>query len=1077
MRLTEMFCNKLYERLEGNTAYLDASLEETVSSLIWVTPFIKSKVPALKSISRELTSMYGSIHAEAAINNENDMVCRELIQQVRFAEGSEDMMLDRFKNVTKNYNMSEEQRYKLELEFSSTYAADTSNDNPKEVFSSNEESKYNKLNLNRIKNFMYAKMSSLKLLKSNNGTQNSQSSSYYVGLKVDNSKEKPEYAAVRKSVNTIIDTALRKYKKQSCSSIKVVSSFKNCAHEATVLPKPSNSQSTNYTSGTSFDAEFSYNTILVKGPEESLPIINDSPIIIPNVEIPNKSFEIGDADKFPQINDSSVTIPHSEFLDETIGCVETDKSPLKDKSARIITDAEILRENIFPVAQNSASEIENTGTDLSAELSTKTMTVKDTEESLPINDSPINFPYLEILNERFEFRTTDEFPQINDSSEPTPHSEILDKSIGYIETDKSPPKTEFTRIRAAAEILPETTIHSNHDQEFLLRKYSTETVPDFKLLTETILFPDTDESSQINGYTITNTDAEILNEAIGYIAKDELPTKTNSTISICESEMLIRDRIDTNQQTNINSNTSSDSEFLNQTTIEYQDLEDTIILNSSTMSSTDSKSQNETTIHSNSHENPPKKDLTRKGTDAKLLNETIVKKDPDDCSKIIDYSIANPDYEILNKTVIINSDRNNNSPKIHFKITSPISELLNETIMDQNPEDCSLIRASTTSSLDVKVEHETMGYSDQDDHRGTINSSITNPDTEVLNTTIEMSDLNQHQSINDSLITYSKDEPFKEIIRFHNSKELSPTRCSSITDTDIENEILNRYPLTKVEINFKLSKMQKILLASSMHTNTELLNGITVISNPEGLLPTKCSSTTNTDMELMNDVLSRHKSPLTKNERNLEISETQKISLVSNIKSSPALLNEITEFSPMTNADVELISDILRQDKFPPTKEEINFELSLMQNLLSESNIDLRNNNVKCLVNGILRNSNPKDADTNKELINEILRRYKSSPTKEKKDVELSRKSSLVCNINSSPELLNEITEIPNLNEFSPITDTDIELINDVLNRHKSPKMKEGINFELSQAQKIALVGITTAILISVIYMRHSSSS
>lgn len=117
MELTNFYCKSLSSSMgtfKDSKKELNKNLDVLVSSLIWVTPFMKSQVPELKWISKELKAKCGKSHTSAAIENANGRVCPELIRRVKFEMGPENLTLEYLKKLLRKYDLPNDKKLAFE---------------------------------------------------------------------------------------------------------------------------------------------------------------------------------------------------------------------------------------------------------------------------------------------------------------------------------------------------------------------------------------------------------------------------------------------------------------------------------------------------------------------------------------------------------------------------------------------------------------------------------------------------------------------------------------------------------------------------------------------------------------------------------------------------------------------------------------------------------------------------------------------------------------------------------------------------------------------------------------------------
>ncbi|PRD20705.1 UNVERIFIED_CONTAM: IST1-like protein [Trichonephila clavipes] len=116
MEIVEMFCEQLLAKygLFEQMKELDSDLEECVSSLIWVSPYLQPEVPELKSIFKQLTAKYGSYYTKTALKNEQETVNPELMERIKVVTPSEKKVQKYLRNIAERYDVPEDRKNKME---------------------------------------------------------------------------------------------------------------------------------------------------------------------------------------------------------------------------------------------------------------------------------------------------------------------------------------------------------------------------------------------------------------------------------------------------------------------------------------------------------------------------------------------------------------------------------------------------------------------------------------------------------------------------------------------------------------------------------------------------------------------------------------------------------------------------------------------------------------------------------------------------------------------------------------------------------------------------------------------------
>ncbi|GFS42221.1 IST1 homolog [Nephila pilipes] len=120
LEIVEMFCEQILEKygLFEQMKQLDPDLIEPVSSLIWVSPYLRPEVPELKDIFKQLTMKYGSNYSKATLKNEQQTVNPELMERIKLFASSENKVQEYLRSIAKKYDVPEERKVSMEEYFS-----------------------------------------------------------------------------------------------------------------------------------------------------------------------------------------------------------------------------------------------------------------------------------------------------------------------------------------------------------------------------------------------------------------------------------------------------------------------------------------------------------------------------------------------------------------------------------------------------------------------------------------------------------------------------------------------------------------------------------------------------------------------------------------------------------------------------------------------------------------------------------------------------------------------------------------------------------------------------------------------
>ncbi|XP_003240869.1 IST1 homolog [Acyrthosiphon pisum] len=107
LEIVEMFCDALLSRfgLLQQSKILDSSLQESVSSLLWVAPHIQADISEMKVISDQLTQKFGKKYTEACRAENMDTVSEKLKHKLSLRPPPKILVEKYLIEISKNYNV------------------------------------------------------------------------------------------------------------------------------------------------------------------------------------------------------------------------------------------------------------------------------------------------------------------------------------------------------------------------------------------------------------------------------------------------------------------------------------------------------------------------------------------------------------------------------------------------------------------------------------------------------------------------------------------------------------------------------------------------------------------------------------------------------------------------------------------------------------------------------------------------------------------------------------------------------------------------------------------------------------
>ncbi|GIY87896.1 IST1 homolog [Caerostris darwini] len=120
MEIIEMFCEQILDRygLFEETKEIDKNLEQAISSLIWVSPYMRSEVLELKDIFKQLAIKYGSHYSKRVLKDKYKTVSVDLMERVKIITPSESKMKQYLNDIAEKFNVPEDKKIEIEIYFS-----------------------------------------------------------------------------------------------------------------------------------------------------------------------------------------------------------------------------------------------------------------------------------------------------------------------------------------------------------------------------------------------------------------------------------------------------------------------------------------------------------------------------------------------------------------------------------------------------------------------------------------------------------------------------------------------------------------------------------------------------------------------------------------------------------------------------------------------------------------------------------------------------------------------------------------------------------------------------------------------
>ncbi|KAL5242814.1 hypothetical protein ACI65C_010224 [Semiaphis heraclei] len=127
LEIVEMFCDALLSRfgLLQQSKVLDSSLQESVSSLLWVAPHIQADVSEMKVISDQLTQKFGKKYTEACRSENMDTVSEKLKHKLSLRPPPKILVEKYLIEISKNYNVPYEPDLQVMQEYEQSHSIDS----------------------------------------------------------------------------------------------------------------------------------------------------------------------------------------------------------------------------------------------------------------------------------------------------------------------------------------------------------------------------------------------------------------------------------------------------------------------------------------------------------------------------------------------------------------------------------------------------------------------------------------------------------------------------------------------------------------------------------------------------------------------------------------------------------------------------------------------------------------------------------------------------------------------------------------------------------------------------------------
>lgn len=127
LEIVEMFCDALLSRfgLLQQSKILDSSLQESVSSLLWVAPHIQADVSEMKVISDQLTQKFGKKYTETCRSENMDTVSEKLKHKLSLRPPPKILVEKYLIEISKNYNVPYEPDLQVMQEYEQSHSIDS----------------------------------------------------------------------------------------------------------------------------------------------------------------------------------------------------------------------------------------------------------------------------------------------------------------------------------------------------------------------------------------------------------------------------------------------------------------------------------------------------------------------------------------------------------------------------------------------------------------------------------------------------------------------------------------------------------------------------------------------------------------------------------------------------------------------------------------------------------------------------------------------------------------------------------------------------------------------------------------
>ncbi|XP_050541726.1 IST1 homolog [Daktulosphaira vitifoliae] len=127
LEIVEMYCDSLLSRfgLLQQSKTLDSTLQESVSSLLWVSPHIQADISEMKVISDQLTQKFGKKYAESCRSENMDTVSQKLKHKLSLRPPPKILVEKYLIEISKNYRVPYEPDLQVMQEYEQSHSIDS----------------------------------------------------------------------------------------------------------------------------------------------------------------------------------------------------------------------------------------------------------------------------------------------------------------------------------------------------------------------------------------------------------------------------------------------------------------------------------------------------------------------------------------------------------------------------------------------------------------------------------------------------------------------------------------------------------------------------------------------------------------------------------------------------------------------------------------------------------------------------------------------------------------------------------------------------------------------------------------